>query len=74
MCYSIPIFQGTTISTEGLDNWITTGGRGGTISKGGDGGNSDVFDWVQGGGGRQGAITSPRGGETSMPLVFGGTG
>ncbi|CAM9312927.1 unnamed protein product [Scytosiphon promiscuus] len=41
--------------------------------QGGLRGNSDVFDWVDGGGGRQGAISSPRSGGTSMPVVYGGT-
>ncbi|CAM9161625.1 unnamed protein product [Ectocarpus fasciculatus] len=62
------------VSYEGIENWITTGGSGGSIVQGGLGGNSDVFDWVDGGGGRQGAVSSPRSGETSMPIVFRGTG
>lgn len=61
------------LSYEGIDNWVTTGGGGGRANEGGTGGNSDVFDWVEGGGGRQGGVTSPRGGEKSIPIVFRGT-
>lgn len=61
------------VSTEGIENWITTGGGGGTSTQEGQQGNSDVFDWVDGGGGKQGGVSSPRGGESSMPIVFRGT-
>eukprot|EP00903_Cladosiphon_okamuranus_P009839 g9351.t2 len=62
----------TEISSEGIENWITTGGGGGNSTKGGQPGNSDVFDWLDGGGGWQGGVSSPRGGTSSMPIVFKG--
>lgn len=55
-------------------NLVTTGGGGGIKTRGGYGGKSNVFDWVQLGGARQGAVTSPPDGEVSIPMVFGGTG
>ncbi|CAM9246405.1 unnamed protein product [Ectocarpus sp. 6 AP-2014] len=67
-------FEADAVSYEGIENWVTTGGSGGSTVQGGLGGKSDVFDWVDGGGGRQGAVSSPRSGESSMPIVFRGTG
>ncbi|CBN74811.1 conserved unknown protein [Ectocarpus siliculosus] len=66
--------EADAVSYEGIENWVTTGGSGGSTVQGGLGGKSDVFDWVDGGGGRQGAVSSPRSGESSMPIVFRGTG
>lgn len=69
-CDALKVFAS---SSKAKENWATTGGGGGLTMQGGDRGNSDIFDWVEDGGGTQGGITSPHGGETSMPIVFKGT-
>lgn len=68
-----PVLKVTTLSTEGLGNWVTTGGGGGRVDGGGEGGISDIFDWRDGGGGKQGTVRSPRGWGTPMPVAFKGT-
>lgn len=67
--------KATGTSMEGVaEALVTTGGGGGTKTRGGYGGNSNVFDWVQPGSARQGAMTSPPDGEVSIPVVLEGTG
>ena len=68
------IEENSESSMNGTGKWVTTGGAGGTMERGGYAGNSNVHDWVQGGGGRQGEVTSPREGEISLPIVLGSTG